>query len=385
MDLRFSTEDERFREEVRDWLAEHLRGPFAELRGRGGLGDMDAFVTERIAWEQELARGGWTCLGWPVAHGGRGASLFQEVIFLEEYARARAPGRVGHIGEGLLGPTVIQYGTPAQQARYLPPIVAGRELWCQGYSEPEAGSDLANLKTRAVLEDGRWRVYGQKVWTSLAGDADAAFVLARTDPESRRHDGISCLLVPMRQPGVRAVPIRQMTGSAEFFEVFFDGAAAEDVVGPVGAGWKVAMSTLAYERGASTLGQQLAFLVELEAVISASRRSRASSDPIVRDRIASLWMRLQVMRHNALRTLSHGDAGTLGREAFLTKLYWATWHRDLGELAMDVLGDDAGAWTEVDGVDLHRLYLWSRSDTIYAGTNEIQKNLIAQRALGMPR
>ncbi len=383
MDLSFSASDERFRDEVRTWLAEHLVGDFAITRGRGGLGDMDALVPERIAWEQELAKGGWTCLGWPREHGGRGASLYEEVIFLEEYARAQAPGRVGHIGEGLLGPTLIHHGTDEQRARFLPPIVAGTELWCQGYSEPEAGSDLANLKTRAELVGDRWHITGQKVWTSLAESSQWCFALVRTTPGSVRHEGISCLLVSMHQPGVRVVPIRQMTGSAEFCEVFFDGAEAEHVVGPVGGGWKVAMSTLAFERGASTLGQQLSFTHELQAVLRRAKQTGAASDPLVRDRIAEMWMRLQVMRWNALRTLSH--EGALTREGYLSKLYWATWHRDLGELAMDVLGAAAGLCDTGDDVNLHRLYLWSRSDTIYAGTNEIQKNIIAQRALGMPR
>ncbi|TNE90815.1 MAG: acyl-CoA dehydrogenase [Deltaproteobacteria bacterium] len=386
MNLGFSAEDEAFRDEVRTWLHEHLVGDFAKLKGRGGLGDMDAFVEERIAWEKELATGGWTCLGWPTEHGGRGASLFEEVIFAEEYARARAPGRAGHIGEGLLGPTVIHFGTPEQQARFLPPIVAGEEMWCQGYSEPGAGSDLASLKTRAERDGDEWVITGQKIWTSLAEDSDWCFVLARTNPEEPRHKGISCLLVPMDQPGIEVVPIRQITGNAEFAEVFFDGARAkaEHMVGPENGGWKVAMGTLAFERGASTLGQQLSFKAELERVIEVAKQVGTDRIPAVRERIAEMWMRLEVMRLNALRTLSAHDRGELPREAYITKLYWATWHRDLGELAMDVLGTSA-AVADPAFADLHRLFLWSRSDTIYAGTNQIQKNLIAQRALGLPR
>ena len=386
MNLGFSAEDEAFREQVRSWLEEHLVGPFAACRGRGGLGDMDAFIPERIAWERELARGGWTCLGWPEEFGGRGASLYREVIFAEEYARARAPGRAGHIGEGLLGPTVMHFGTPQQQARFLPPIVAGEEMWCQGYSEPGAGSDLANLQTRATLEGEQWVLHGQKVWTSLADHSDWCFVLARTDPESPRHRGISCLLVPMDQPGIEVVPIRQITGNSEFAEVFFDGATAQadHLVGPVNGGWKVAMATLAFERGASTLGQQLSFAAELERVIEVARGLGTAREPAIRDRIAQMWMRLEVMRLNALRTLSAHERGELPREAYITKLYWATWHRDLGELAMDVLGSSA-AVADPAYADLHRLFLWSRSDTIYAGTNQVQRNLIAQRALGLPR
>ncbi len=386
MDLSFSAEDEAFREEIRTWLTEHLVGDFAELKGRGGLGDMDALVEGRIAWEKELAAGGWTCVGWPTEHGGRGLSLFQEVIYAEEYARAQAPGRVGHIGEGLLGPTIIHFGTPEQQARWLPPIVAGTELWCQGYSEPNAGSDLANVQARAELVDGEWHITGQKVWTSLAETSDYCFALCRTNTEVAKHKGISCLLVPMDQPGIEIVPIKQITGRAEFAEVFFDGArtAAENVVGPVDGGWRVAMGTLAFERGASTLGQQLSFVAELERVIEVARQTGAARKPLVRDRIAELWMRLEVMRLNALRTLSGHGGGELQREAYITKLYWATWHRDLGELAMDVLGTSS-AIADPAYEDLHRLFLWARSDTIYAGTNQIQRNLIARRALGLPK
>ncbi len=387
MDLSFTPEQERFRDEVRTWLHEHLVGPFAALKGRGGLGDMDAFVEERWAWEKELAAGRWTCTAWPVEAGGRGLSLYEQVIYLEEYARAGAPGRVGHIGEGLLGPTVIAMGTEAQKARFLPPIVAGTELWCQGYSEPEAGSDLAGLRTTARLEGDVWRITGQKVWTSLAMHSQWCFVLARTGEPGGRHKGISCLLVPMDQPGVRVVPIRQLTGSSEFAEVFFDDAVAQvdHVVGAVGDGWRVAMHTLAHERGASTLGQQADFANELREVVHVAQRTGAAEDPLIRDRIAELWMRLRVLRLTALRTLSAYDRGELPREAMILKLYWATWHRDLGELAMDVLGPEASVMDNPEGTGLHRLFLWSRSDTIYAGTNEIQRNLIAQRALGLPK
>ena len=386
MDLSFSPEDEAFRLEIRTWLEEHLVGDFAELRGRGGLGDMDALVEGRIAWEKELAAGGWTCVGWPTEHGGRGLSLFQEVIYAEEYARSQAPGRVGHIGEGLLGPTIIHFGTDEQKARWLPPIVAGTELWCQGYSEPNAGSDLANVQTRAELVNGEWHITGQKVWTSLAETSEYCFALCRTNAAEPKHKGISCLLVPMAQAGIDIVPIKQITGRAEFAEVFFEDArtAAENVVGPVDGGWRVAMGTLAFERGASTLGQQLSFAAELARVIAVAKETGAARKPLVRDRIAELWMRLEVMRLNALRTLSGHGGGELQREAYITKLYWATWHRDLGELAMDVLGASS-AIADPAYEDLHRLFLWARSDTIYAGTNQIQRNLIAQRALGLPR
>ncbi|HXN63658.1 MAG TPA: acyl-CoA dehydrogenase family protein, partial [Acidimicrobiales bacterium] len=261
MDLRDRPEDVAFREEVQRFLDEKLVGEFAELGGRGGSGDETYGFDVRLRWERVLAEAGWTCLGWPVEYGGRGASITEQVIFNEEYARAAAPGRVSVLGEGLLGPTLIHYGTPAQKARFLPPIREGTEMWCQGYSEPDAGSDLANVKTRAERDGDEWVVTGQKVWTSLAHQADWCFVVCRTDPGSLRHKGLSYLLVPMDQPGVEVRPIKQLTRTSEFNEVFFDGARTpiDNVVGEVNGGWKVAMGTLAFERGASTLGQQLSF------------------------------------------------------------------------------------------------------------------------------
>ena len=238
MDLRFSAEDEAFRDEVRTFLEDSLRHDFAEVRGRGGPGDDDCLFEERLAWERHLGANGWTCVAWPKEHGGRGLSLHQQVVYFEEYARARAPGRIGHIGETLLGPTLIAFGTDEQQARFLPGIVAGTELWCQGYSEPGAGSDLANIQTRAELVDGRWLIDGQKVWTSQAHWADWCFVLARTNRDAAKHKGISYLLVPMRQDGVEIRPIHQVTGDSEFNEVFFSGATtdADHVVGDVDGG-----------------------------------------------------------------------------------------------------------------------------------------------------
>lgn len=389
MDLRFTAEQEHFRAQVRDWLETALSGEFSEVRGRGGPGDEDEAIAPRRAWEKHLAAAGWTCLDWPTQHGGRNLPLIEQVIFHEEYARAHGPGRLGHIGETLLGPTLIHFGGPEQQARFLPGIRSAETLWCQGYSEPEAGSDLANVQCRAERDGREWVITGQKVWTSLAHLSEWCFALCRTNPDVRKHKGISYLLVPMDQPGIEIRPIEQITGGAEFCEVFFDGArtALDNIVGDVDDGWKVAMGTLAFERGASTLAQQMEFANELEAVIAAARASGASEDPRVRDRLADLVIRLKVMRLNALRTLTQAQSGSLSREALITKLYWANWHRDLGEVAVDVLG---AASEELDpGVynlsALQRLFLWTRCDTIYAGSNEIQRNIIGERALGLPR
>ena len=391
MDARWSAEDEAFRREIAEWLADHLTGEFAVVRGRGGPGDEHALTDERRAWERLLGRAGWTCVGWPREHGGRGLPLSQQVIFYEEYARAGAPGRVGHIGEGLLGPTIIAFGDEAQKRRVLPPIVAGDELWCQGYSEPNAGSDLANVQTRARREGDEWLIDGQKVWTSWASFSDWCFLLCRSDPDADpKHRGISYLLVPMDQPGIEIRPIVQITGDSEFSEVFFNGArtAAENVVGGVNGGWSVAMGTLAFERGASTLGQQMLFQNELEEIFRIAKRNGKAADPVMRQRLADAWMGLRIQRYHALRTLSSSadDSGP-SRGAMITKIFWASWHRELGKLAMDVLGPEGeiaeGAPYQLS--PLQRMYLFARSDTIYAGSNQIQRNIIAERGLGLPR
>jgi alkylation response protein AidB-like acyl-CoA dehydrogenase len=388
MDLRSTPEEEAFRKEARAYLDELLAGEFAGVRGRGGPGDEHALFEERLAWERRLGADGWTCVGWPTAHGGRGLPLHLQVIWYEEYARAGAPGRVGHIGEGLLGPTLIHFGTAAQQQRFLPAIVAGTELWCQGYSEPDAGSDLANVATRAVLDGDEWVIDGQKVWTSWATNSDWCFVICRTDRAAPKHKGLSYLLVPMDQPGIEIRPIVQITGTSEFNEVFFSGArtAADLVVGDVDGGWKVAMGTLAFERGASTLGQQFGFLRELGEILDAARRSGASRSPLVRQRLASAWSRLEIMRWNSLRMLTNADRPELGREAFISKLYWATLHRDLGELAVDLAGME-GLLCEGAPYELSPLlarFLYTRADTLYGGSNQIQRNIIGERALGLP-
>jgi len=387
MNTRFSDADEVFRREVAGWLTENLSGEFAVVRGRGGPGDEHALLEERRAWEKKLGAAGWTCVGSPAKAGCRELAASQQVIFYEEYARAQGPGRVGHIGEGLIGPTLIHFGSEEQQRRFLPGIVSGEELWCQGYSEPNAGSDLANVQTRAELDGDEWVLSGQKVWTSGAAWSDWCFVVCRTDLTAvPKHRGISYILVPMRQAGVDVRPIVQLTGDSEFSEVFFNDArtAADNIVGEVNGGWKVAMGTLEFERGASTLGQQMGFHNELQQIIDIAVANGRAADPQIRQRIADAWIGLRIQRYNALRTLS---SDVPGPEAMITKIYWATWHRSLGKLAMDVLGAESeiteGAPYRLSG--LQRMYLFSRSDTIYAGSNEIQRNIISERALGMPR
>ncbi|RNF83948.1 acyl-CoA dehydrogenase family protein [Streptomyces botrytidirepellens] len=418
MDFAFGPGDERFRDEARAWLDAHPTGRSTDPAHTAHTAD----VAAQRAWERELGGGGWIGLGWDRTHGtygNRAATLTQQVVWAEEYARAGAPARLGHIGENLLAPTLLEHGDPAQRARFLPPIARGEELWCQGYSEPDAGSDLAGVRTRAVRDpgDGTYRVTGQKIWTSHAREADWCFVLARTEEGSQRHHGLSFLLVPMDQPGrIEVRPIRQLTGTAEFNEVFFDGALAhpDHLVGGPGRGWSVAMSLLAVERGVSTLVQQIGFVQELDRVIRQALETGAAREPVLCDRLIRQWAELKVMRWNALRTLGAAgnpasggptptpspptpsaprrsvphDAGAPS----VAKLLWGGWHRRLGELAVQVRGAAAALgpvrWTEGRPYELdaaQRLFLFSRADTIYGGSDEIQRNIIAERVLNLPK
>ena len=396
MDLTESTADREFREEIRTWLSEHLTGEWAALRGRGGPGREHEAHDERLAWNRHLAEHGWTAVGWPEEHGGRGLSLWQQVVFHEEYARADAPAGVNHLGEQLLGPTLIAFGTEEQRQRFLPEIAAVRELWAQGYSEPGAGSDLANVQTRARLDGGEWVIDGQKVWTSLAHLSDWCFVVARTEQGSTRHHGLSFLLVPLDQEGVEIRPIEQLTGGSEFNEVFFTGArtAADMVVGEPGRGWGVAMGLLGFERGVSTLGQTVGFARELATVVARARDNGTIDDPVVRDRLARLKTELAVIRSFALRSLAlvegGQDSAAGGGAGSIFKLAWAGWHRTLGEVAMDVAGAEGLLARPSDPAsydldDHQRLFLFSRADTIYGGSDEIQRNILAERVLGLPR
>jgi acyl-CoA dehydrogenase len=392
VELGDTAEDRAFRAEIRDWMAANLTAEFARLRGRGGPGDEHSFVAERMEWERHLAAAGWTCVGWPEEHGGRGLPLSQEVIFHEEYARAGGPGRAGLVGEGLLGPTIIAFGSPAQQDAILPGIVSGTEYWCQGYSEPNAGSDLANVRTTAHLDGDEWVISGQKVWTSLAQWSDWCFVVCRTQPGSERHRGLSYLLIRMDAPGIEVRPIHQITGTAEFNEVFFTDALtpAANCDGQRGGGWKVAKGRLAFERGVLTLGQQMAFERELDGIVARARANGSVEDPAIRQKLADLVIRLRIMRLNALRNLSVDENVELVPAAMVGKLYWANLHQDMGEVAMDVLGADAMVTAGDYGADEaldeeHRLFFFTRSDTIYGGSDQIQRNVIGERALGLPK
>ncbi|MHA6760777.1 acyl-CoA dehydrogenase family protein [Streptacidiphilus sp. PAMC 29251] len=384
MDFSFSAEDEAFRARARGWLTERLADgrPFADLRTPEG------FVPDRRrAWERELGSGGWIGLGW-CEH-----PLTSQIIWAEEYARAAAPAPIGIVGEHLLAPTLLRHATEEQRARFLPGIAGGEVIWCQGYSEPGAGSDLAAVRTTAErTADGEaWLINGQKTWTSLSQWADWCFVLARTEPGSQRHHGLSLLLLPMDQPGrIEVRPIRQLDGESEFSEVFFDNARADaaHVLGEVGQGWRVAMDLLSFERGVGMLGRQIGYTRELDAVLASAAASGAEQDPVLRERLTRQWAELHVMRCNALRTLGTAEPGT----AAVAKLVWGGWHQRLGELAVQVLGPDGalagGGAHDPDGYPLlaaQHSMLFSRADTIYGGSDQIQRNLIAERVLGLPR
>jgi alkylation response protein AidB-like acyl-CoA dehydrogenase len=326
-------------------------------------------------------------LGWPTEYGGRGATVDQQIIWAEEYVRAEAPARTNHMGENLLAPTIIEYGTREQCDLFLPGILRGEERWCQGYSEPNAGSDLANVQTKAHLDGNQWVINGQKVWTSLAHVSHWCFVVARTEPGSQRHAGLTFLLVPMNQPGVEVRPILQLTKGGEFNETFFTDAttSADMVVGTPGNGWGISMALLGYERGISTLAQQVGFERELDATVQLARDFGKINDPNIRQKLAKAHTGLRLLKLNALRSMS--AKGVPGPEASISKLFWGTWHRDLGELMIDIMGP-AGLIAEGFPYELtleQKLFLFTRSDTIYGGSNEIQRNVLGERVLGLPR
>jgi alkylation response protein AidB-like acyl-CoA dehydrogenase len=384
----FSAQDELFREEVRNWLAEHLVGEYAALGTGSDMGE-GSELEVRKAWERELAEGGWVGLSWPKEYGGRDATLTQQLIFNEEYARAGGPVRAGFFGEQLLGPTLMTFAGEALKERFLPPILRAEEFWCQGFSEPDAGSDLANVKTTAVLDGDQWVINGQKVWTSLGHIADWIFVVCRTDPAApRKQQGITFLLCPLDQPGVDMRPIQQITGTAEFNEVFFDGARtdASMVVGEIGKGWSVVMGTLGFERGTAFLAQQLRFAAEYHLLVAEVERRGLDREPAIRQRLADAYIGLELMRLTGLRTISQLiNGGSLGPEASIGKLHWSRWHQRLGELEMDVLGADALIAQDGTLGDFQYTFQFSRADTIYAGSSEIQRNIVGERVLGLPR
>ena len=404
MDLTYPEEAEQFRTEIRAWLQENLP---SDWNDRERTPEEKAEFSRH--WNSKLFEGGWICASWPTEYGGKGLTTMQNVVLHEEFARVGAPMRGDFFGDTLVGPTILQWGTEEQKQQFLPGILQGETAWCQGFSEPDAGSDMASLKCKADLDGDEWVINGQKVWTTQAQHADYCFLLARTDPDAPKHAGISYLLVPMDQDGIEVRPIVQPDGSGEFNEVFFSDARCpkENVVGGLNNGWKVAMTTLGFERGSSATTGHRRFEKELDQIIDHARGNGAIERPLIRQQIVRQWSKVQIMRVNGLRSLSASlsgrkDPGVAALGA-TNKMFWSETHRDTMELAMEILGMDGQILTGdpdqdfVPGIGkrasardypvtpLQAAFFFSRSETIWGGTAEIQRNIVGERVLGLPK
>ena len=388
MDLAFTKEEESFREEVRSWLDENLPAEWRH-RGVGGYREDDDEDIQR-RWQRTLHEAGWLKLGWPKEAGGRGATPVMHAIYQEEMARAGAPVILGRLGVTLLAPTLLGYGTQWQKDEYVDRILSGELVFCQGFSEPDAGSDLAGLRTRAERKDGKWVLNGQKTWSSGAHYADKSFLLARTSTEGEPHKGIGFFLVDMHQPGVEVRRIRQMTGGGEFSEIFLSEAEVEDrdLVGQPGEGWKIAMAVFGFERGG--LAQAARFERAVGELAALARNHGAGSDPSTRQRVAQAQIEAHVFKLIGLRNLTRAEHGhPPGPEASLVKLYWSEMDKRMQELAVGLQGAygalaPESAFALEDGRWQYG-WMWSQAETIYAGSSEIQRNIIAERVLGLPR
>ena len=404
--ITYPPEVEKFRGEVRAWLEANLpKGWFDE-----GF-EMSSEQRKKFneEWPSKLFSGGWICATWPKEYGGKGLSTLEGVVLTEEFARARAPMRADFFGDTLVGPTLLQWGTEEQKKEFLPQILSGKMRWCQGFSEPNSGSDLASLKTSAVLDGDEWVINGQKVWTTGGHHADYCFLLTRTDPAAPKHKGISYLLVPMRQPGVEVRGITQPDGTAEFCEVFFTDARCpkDNVVGGVNNGWQVANSTLAFERGMSATTGYRRFAEEYDLMVAEARRNGAIDDPLIRQRLMTYWTRIQILRFNGLRSLGAtlADKKDLGVVALgvTNKMFWSEMHQRAMELALDIwgpasmlidTGPESRSWPGAQR-DRRRAgyptspmmsaFFFSRSETIWGGTSQIQRNIVGERMLGLPK
>lgn len=399
----FSPEAEAFRTRVREFLGRELPADWSGI----GTFAPDEAVAFSESWREVLHREGFLAPSWPVEYGGGGLTPVEQVVLAEEFARAGVPSGIQNdiFSIVMIGNTLLHHGTEEQKKHYLPRILSGEDRWCQGYSEPGAGSDLASLRTRAVLDGDRWVINGQKVWTSSGHLANWIFVLVRTDPEAPKHAGITMLLVPMDQPGVEVRPIRNMAGDSEFNEVFFTDAHCprENVLGEVNGGWGVAMTLLGFERGESAAILPVMFRAELDRLVALAKENGAAEDPVLRDRIADAYVRLEIMRFLGLDSLGRYLEGhPPGPDAAVSKLYWSEYHQLVTELALDVLGtealaaegrrptnvtlfqtDDIGAPN--DSASWIGTAMVARSGTIYAGTSEIQRTIIAEKILGLPK
>ena len=401
MNPTYSAAAEEYREKVQAFLAEKLP---PNWKGIGALtGDaLEYFVTE---WRATLFSSGYLAPGWPVEFGGGGLSELEQVIIAEEFARAGVPtgGHNDVFSIQMLGNTLLLFGTEEQKRYYLPRLLAGEDTWCQGYSEPNAGSDLSNVGLRAELDGDQWVLNGQKIWTSAGHLADHIFTLARTDPDAPKHKGISFLLVDMRQPGIEVRPIKMLSGESEFNEVFYTDAVVpkENVVGGVNNGWAVAMGLLGFERGAAASIAPIAFEAEFDRLLQLAKDRGVSNDPRIRQKLAWCYSKVQVMRYLGMRTLTKFLAGHHpGPDGAIFKLYWSEYHKIVTELGVDILGmdamvptgrkpssafstDDAGAPN--DSMSWTMTFLNARAGTIYAGSSQVQRNIIGEMVLGLPK
>jgi alkylation response protein AidB-like acyl-CoA dehydrogenase len=375
MDLSLSPAETEFRDELRGWIADNHPGP---------PGEDEAAFDRNVEWQRKLNERGWAGLTWPTEYGGAGATLIEQAIFFEEMARARAPRMANVLGLTMGGPVVIHHGTDAQKERYLAPILSAEEIWCQGFSEPESGSDLASLKTRARRDGDEWVVTGQKVWTTLAHRAKWCMLLARTNQDAPKHRGITYFLMDMDQPGVEVRPLVQITGEAEFNELFIEEARIphDNVVGEVDSGWPVAITTLMHERAGLAMALQVELQIVLSELIDEIKGTSKASDPVIRDRLAQLFIETQALRLNAYRGITgQMKRGFPGPEGSLGKWHWAEINQGLTQLALDLQGPRAIVG---DSIWAFR-YLRARGNSIEGGTTEILKNIVAERVLGLPR
>jgi len=393
MDLKLTAEELTFRNELRAWLEANIPTDWSEWREK----PLDESFPYLRAWQRKLYEGGWAAVSWPTEYGGRGATLMQQSIFWEEMARVNAPPMANALGLGLIGPTIIAYGTNAQKKRYIPKILSAEEIWCQGFSEPNAGSDLASLQTEARLDGDHYVVNGQKVWTSYGWVGDWCELVVRTDTTASKHKGLTVLLVDMKSPGVEVRPLRQMTGESEFNEIFFRDVRVpvENVLGKVNDGWNVAVSTLMHERGAYGARLVLTFKSNINRLIELSRTvlrngRPAAQDPIIRQKLAQCFAEVEIMRVNQLRAFSRISAtGIPGPEGSIQKLFWSELNQRIQQLAQEMLGPYgqllAGDPRAVEKGTWSYGYLRSRGNTIEAGTSEVQRNIIGHFVLGLPR
>ena len=391
MDFEFSEREEAFRKDVRGWLEANLPDDLRGMAFAASRADRDE-VRRLRAWQKRMYEAGYVGMDWPREFGGRGATLVEQIILFQEMARAESPQFVNRGGVSMLGPTLMKFGTAAQQKRFLPHILTADELWCQGFSEPNAGSDLANLQTRAVRDGNHFVVNGQKVWTSMAHVADWCFLLVRTDPAAPKHKGISFLLVDMKTPGITVRPLRQITGEAEFNEVFFDNVRvpAENLVHRLNEGWTVAITTLAYERDLLTFIRHISLRNALHRLVKLTKSRGRGGDPIVRQKIAGLWIGEQALQMNAYRSLTRiVRGGQPGPEGSTSKLFWSQLDQELALTATEVIGPYAqiaeGSPWAVDHGQWEFYELLARGSGIRAGTSEILRNILAERVLGLAK